>query len=54
MKLKAEIDFEIEEIKWSPDDSFIMMINYKKSQIKMRCIKNSAVEMGLEGWTASI
>jgi hypothetical protein len=54
VQVKAELPVEIEEIKWSPDDAFIMLINYKKSQIHLRNTRNTAIEMNLEGWTAQI
>ena len=44
----------IEQLKWSPDDSFIMCINLKKCVIHLRTITNEVIEMNLEGWSGSI
>jgi len=48
------IDCEIELLLWSPDDSFIMCINKRRSMIHLRNLKNSAIEMDLDGWSATI
>ena len=51
---RYQIPCDIESLKWSPDDSFIMCINTKKSLLHLRNLKNSAIEMNLENWTGTI
>ena len=51
---KFKLPCEIEQLKWSPDDCFIMCINLKKCAIHLKNLRESAIEMNLEGWTGSI
>ena len=45
---------EVQKIKWSPDDNFLMIVNTKTNSVHLRCINNDVIESQLEGWTGII
>ena len=51
---RFQIDCEIELVLWSPDDAFIMCVNKRRSIIHLRTLKNSVIEMNLDGWSGTI
>ena len=51
---KFVISDEVQKIKWSPDDKFIMCINNKTNTIHLRTLTEDVIDANLEGWTGTI
>ena len=47
---KFQTACDIEQLKWSPDDSFIMCVSLKANVVHLRSIKSCVIEMNLDGW----
>lgn len=54
MKHNFTINDEIQKMKWSPDDNFILTFNKKKNVIHIRTLNSEIIEMQLEGWSGCI
>jgi WD40 repeat protein len=45
---------EVQKIKWSPDDNFLMVVNLKTNTVHLRCINEEVIEAQIEGWSGLI
>ena len=51
---KFFMDEEVQKLKWSPDDKFIMSVNVKTCTVHIRALSNDVIEDNLDGWNGHI
>lgn len=51
---RFDLEQTITSLKWSPDDNFLLMGNFKAGVIHLRALTEKVIEFNIEGWQGKI